>query len=47
MVLANNGIIGSDEEEEEDSDDDFAFVPYGVLCNQVDNSNLPRSWITW
>jgi len=42
-VLANNGIVGSDEEE---SDDDFAFVSYGVLCNQVDNNNnLPKSWI--
>jgi len=44
-VLANNGIVGTDEEEEEDSDDDFAFVSYGVLCNQVDNNNLPKSWI--
>ena len=45
MVLANNHIVGSDEAEEEDSDDNFAFVSYGVLRNQVDNSNLTRSWI--
>jgi len=41
-VLANSNIIRSDKEEEDESDDDFTFMSYGVLCNQVDNSNSTK-----